>query len=239
MGEQKSAVVVAFEKQQGFGRVAVDGGGELPFDATVARAKVEELVVGAKVEIEIGPSRIPGRTKVTKLWLAGTSPDVPDPAAGPPSRELSVGPYVLLLPGFWLDREDKVREKDGHVAYDAVVAPNVSFDLAIVLGAADDGERRASLVRTYVEHHAAARHATRNVSLEGAQFEHHRFEGSPALPAGAAHDVYVGTGNGDLVVFGFVMPTSLDTAGSFTRLFERMVATAMVRRSQAIARAAR
>jgi VCBS repeat-containing protein len=58
MGEQKSAVVVAFEKQQGFGRVAVDGAGELPFDATVSRAKVEELVVGAKVEIEIGPSRI-------------------------------------------------------------------------------------------------------------------------------------------------------------------------------------
>jgi hypothetical protein len=146
---------------------------------------------------------------------------------------------MLLLPGFWLDRDDKVRQEEGLVAYDAVVAPKVSSDLAIFLGAAGDGERRASLLRTYVEHHAAARHATSNLSLEGAQFEHHRFEGSPALPAGAAHDVYIGTGNGDLVVFGFVMPASLDTAEAFTRLFERMIATAMIRRSQAIARASR
>lgn len=47
--------------------------GELPFDAVVTLAKPEELVAGAKVNVELGPSRIPGKLKVTKLWLEGAS----------------------------------------------------------------------------------------------------------------------------------------------------------------------
>ncbi len=31
------------------------------------------LVAGAKVNVEVGPSRIPGKQKVTKLWLVGAS----------------------------------------------------------------------------------------------------------------------------------------------------------------------
>ena len=69
----QKGVVVSFQKEAGFGRVNIEGGGELPFDAVVALAKPEELVAGAKVNVETGPSRIPGKLKVTKLWLEGTS----------------------------------------------------------------------------------------------------------------------------------------------------------------------
>ncbi len=73
MAESAKGVVVAFEKQQGFGRVAVEGMGELPFDSVVSLATPSELVAGAKVNLELGPSRIPGKMKVTKLWLEGAS----------------------------------------------------------------------------------------------------------------------------------------------------------------------
>lgn len=72
-------VVVSFQREQGFGRVTVDGLGELAFDAVVSLAKPEELTAGAKVNVELGPSRIPGKLKVTKLWLEGASGE---PAAG-------------------------------------------------------------------------------------------------------------------------------------------------------------
>jgi hypothetical protein len=70
---QAKGVVVAFQKEQGFGRVAVDGQGEMSFDAVVSLAKPADLVAGAKVNVEVGPSRIPGRMKITKLWLDGAS----------------------------------------------------------------------------------------------------------------------------------------------------------------------
>jgi hypothetical protein len=73
--ERKTGVVVGFQKEQGFGKVNVDGVGELPFDAVVSLAKPQELTPGAKVNVEIGPSRIPGKLKVTKLWLDGASAD--------------------------------------------------------------------------------------------------------------------------------------------------------------------
>jgi hypothetical protein len=68
------ATVVAFQREQGFGRVAVEGHGELPFDAVVAQPPPEKLVPGAEVEVEIGPSRIPGRMKITKLWIGEPPP---------------------------------------------------------------------------------------------------------------------------------------------------------------------
>lgn len=65
----KPATVVSFQREQGFGRVALEGEGELPFDAVVAQPPPEKLVPGAAVMVEVGPSRIPGRLKIVKLWI--------------------------------------------------------------------------------------------------------------------------------------------------------------------------
>jgi hypothetical protein len=70
---QSKAVVVSFQKEAGFGKVNVEGTGELSFDAVVSLAAPKDLVEGAKVNVELGPSRIPGKLKVTKLWLEGQS----------------------------------------------------------------------------------------------------------------------------------------------------------------------
>jgi hypothetical protein len=75
MTQSAKGVIVGFQREQGFGRVNVEQVGELAFDAVVTLAKPEELVAGAKVNVELGPSRIPGRLKVTKLWLEGASGD--------------------------------------------------------------------------------------------------------------------------------------------------------------------
>lgn len=75
MTQQAKGTVVGFQKEQGFGKVTIDGVGELPFDAVVSLAKPQELTPGAKVNVELGPSRIPGKLKVTKLWLEGASGD--------------------------------------------------------------------------------------------------------------------------------------------------------------------
>lgn len=74
MSEAKKATVVAFQKEQGFGRVNVEGDGELPFDAVVAQPPAEKLLPGTEVMVETGPSRIPGRIKVVKLWIGDTPP---------------------------------------------------------------------------------------------------------------------------------------------------------------------
>lgn len=70
----KKATIVSFQREQGFGRVALEAEGELPFDAVVAQPPPEKLVPGAEVMVEIGPSRIPGRLKVTKLWIGDAPP---------------------------------------------------------------------------------------------------------------------------------------------------------------------
>ncbi|CAN5911182.1 hypothetical protein BH11MYX4_BH11MYX4_50010 [soil metagenome] len=74
MSQGTKATVVAFQREQGFGRVAVEGQGELPFDAVVAQPAPERLVPGVQVMVEIGPSRIPGRMKITKLWIGDAPP---------------------------------------------------------------------------------------------------------------------------------------------------------------------
>jgi hypothetical protein len=74
MAQGTRATVVAFQREQGFGRVTVEGHGELPFDAVVAQPAPDKLVPGAEVLVEIGPSRIPGRMKITKLWIGDAPP---------------------------------------------------------------------------------------------------------------------------------------------------------------------
>lgn len=71
--EGKKATVVSFQREQGFGKVSVDGA-ELPFDAVVAQPPPEKLVPGAEVMVEVGPSRIPGRSKIVKLWIGDAPP---------------------------------------------------------------------------------------------------------------------------------------------------------------------
>lgn len=73
MAQTGKGVVVTFQREAGFGRVNIEGTGELSFDAVVTLAKPEDLVAGAKVNVELGPSRIPGKLKVMKLWLDGAS----------------------------------------------------------------------------------------------------------------------------------------------------------------------
>jgi hypothetical protein len=75
MAQTGKGVIVGFQREQGFGRVNIDDVGELPFDAVITLAKPEALVAGVKVNVELGPSRIPGKLKVTKLWLDGASGD--------------------------------------------------------------------------------------------------------------------------------------------------------------------
>lgn len=73
MAQTGKGVVVSFQKEAGFGKVNIEGTGELSFDAVVSLASPKDLVEGAKVNVEIGPSRIPGKLKVMKLWLEGQS----------------------------------------------------------------------------------------------------------------------------------------------------------------------
>lgn len=70
----KKATIVDFQQHQGFGRVSIEGEGEFPFDAVVAQPPPNKLVVGTEVMVETGPSRIPGRMKVTKLWIGDAPP---------------------------------------------------------------------------------------------------------------------------------------------------------------------
>lgn len=70
---QAKGVIVGFQREQGFGKVTVEGVGEMSFDAVITLAKPDDLKAGAKVNVELGPSRIPGKQKITKLWLDGHS----------------------------------------------------------------------------------------------------------------------------------------------------------------------
>jgi hypothetical protein len=74
MSKGTKATVVAFQREQGFGRVAVEGQGELPFDAVVAQPPPDRLSPGAEVMVEVGPSRVPGKLKITKLWIGDPPP---------------------------------------------------------------------------------------------------------------------------------------------------------------------
>jgi hypothetical protein len=74
MSDVKKGKIISFQMEQGFGKVDVEGVGEMSFDAVVAQPLPEKLVPGADVMVETGPSRIPGRTKVVKLWIGDTPP---------------------------------------------------------------------------------------------------------------------------------------------------------------------
>jgi hypothetical protein len=64
------ATIVEFRKEQGMGRVNVDGVGELPFDAAAVGVPWTSLVAGKQVQVDLGPSRLGGQ-RVIKLWIPG------------------------------------------------------------------------------------------------------------------------------------------------------------------------
>jgi len=73
MSDAKKGKITAFAMEQGFGKVDIEGLGELPFDAVVAQP-LDKLKPGCDVMVETGPSRIPGKLKVTKLWMGDPPP---------------------------------------------------------------------------------------------------------------------------------------------------------------------
>jgi hypothetical protein len=233
MAEAKRGTVVVFEKEQGFGRVAIDGGGELPFDATVALAKAEELTAGTAVLVETGPSRIAGRIKVTKLWRANAPPPA-DPTAGAlleRERMAKVGPYELLLPGFWPDLE--IEEKPGFVAARSHLGGGVKFELFLLAGKGSDAATRAAVIATHGR--ATKVHVRCDTDVMGLTFEGHRFEhlGDPAQDG--VYEAYFGDAYGDLLMLGclFLTPSSKDE--SLRRLFFTMVGGALIRRGRSLA----
>jgi hypothetical protein len=64
------ATIVEFKKEQGMGRVSVEGIGELSFDASTVGAAWASLTPGKQVEVDVGPSRLGGQ-KIVKLWIPG------------------------------------------------------------------------------------------------------------------------------------------------------------------------
>jgi hypothetical protein len=74
MGQGTKATIVDFKAEAGFGKVSVEGQGELPFDAVVAQPPPTKLLPGTEVMVEIGPSRIPGKLKIVKLWIGDAPP---------------------------------------------------------------------------------------------------------------------------------------------------------------------
>jgi hypothetical protein len=64
------ATIVEFKKEQGMGRVSVDGVGELSFDASAVGVSWTSLTPGKQCEVEVGPSRLGGQ-KIIKLWIPG------------------------------------------------------------------------------------------------------------------------------------------------------------------------
>ena len=233
MAEAKRGTVIVFAKEQGFGRVAIDGEGELPFDATVALAKAEELTAGTAVLVETGPSRIAGRIKITKLWRAD-APAPADPTAGAlleRERMAKVGPFEVLLPGFWPDLV--LEEKPGFVAARSHLGGGVKLELFVFTGKGTDGATRAAVVATHDR--ATKGHVRCDTDVMGLTFEGHRFEhlGDPA-PDGV-YEVYFGDAYGDLLMLGCLFQTPSSKDESWRRLFFTMVGGALIRRGRSVA----
>jgi hypothetical protein len=222
------ATVLEFLPEQGAGRVSVDGAGELPFDATVARVRFDQLVPGRRVHVELGPSRL-GGMRVVKLWVPGTEP--PPPPSSAPSREVRVGPYTLRLDSSW--KNGDVVEKPELARFNGVAAPGVSFDFTALLGAAFVAGTRESVVSTFTKAHAGARYTTWSTTIAGVTFEAHAFDGSPALAPGSRYELYVGAVYDDLLAVGFgLVESEVPKRDAWLRLFSAMTESAIVLRAR-------
>jgi hypothetical protein len=235
MGDAKRGTILGFEKEQGFGRVEIAGVGELSFDAMAAEVDAGDLVAGATVLVETGPSRIAGRTRVVKLWR----PDKPAPLdpAGQVSeggRTVKVGPYELQLPGFW--PELTLQDKPGFFGSSAALAGGMTFDFAVHVGKGEDAKEKAQLVAAHADSEKADRKARCDTTVMGAALEGHRFEGAKSRGADAVYELYVGSAYGDLIVLGcaFLQPSEKDE--SLRQLFFTMVGAALMRRGSAVAK---
>jgi len=221
------ATILEFSTQHGTGRVRIDGAGELAFDATVARVKLDQLVAGRRVHVELGPSRRGGE-RVVKLWIPGSEP--PPPPERIEVRSVAVGPFTLQLTGPW--RHTEVVEKPGRAGFGGVASRGVSFDLNVLLGAGHDDAERARMIAAFVEGHAGAIHSVSRTDIAQLPFETHVFDGSPALEAGARYEMHVGTVYDDLILVGYALVAAeVPRAEAWRRLFLSMVQAAIVSRA--------
>lgn len=104
--------IVSFSPQQGFGLVRLEGGQQMTFDVTVTEVVPGGLLAGVRVRVEIGPSRIPGRLVVKRLWAEGRARHTASqrPAApAPPAPKTGGGPLERTI---WRAGELRVREAE-------------------------------------------------------------------------------------------------------------------------------
>jgi len=221
--------IVEFTKEHGTGRVAIDGVGELPFDAAVSRAPFDLLVPGRRVQVELGPSRLGGQ-RVVKIGIPGTEPPPPPASTTKPIQTVQVGPYELRLTDFWVNGD--VVEKPGLARFNGVAAPGVSFDFTVLLGAGADTAERAKVLAAFAKGHAGAQHTVETTDeIARVPFERHSFESSPALEPGSVYELNVGTIYDDLLLVGYgIAPAEVPKLDAWRRLFASMAESAIVLR---------
>ena len=221
-----AGTIVSFECGKGFGRVAVDGVGELAFDVTAARLRIEDIVAGLSVEVTLAPSRLGGQ-RVAAIALPGAKPLAPAPPS-PPERRVKTGLYEFLLPDFWVDA--KVTEKPGLARLNSIAARDVSFDFNALLGGALDLAQRERVIAGFLQMHDGARHETWNTEVFRAPFVAYALADSPALGPGSLYELFVGVLYEDLIVFGCGLgPAEAPRRERWRMLFFSMVEGAFAR----------
>jgi hypothetical protein len=186
MVEGKLAQVIAFSKEQGFGRVRVEDEGEFVFDASVAQCSTDDLTVGADVFVCTGPGRVAGQQKVNRLWR-DAAPSV-QPSADEGERFESFGPYSFLLPPFW--PRDTVNDR-APIAVSAARLNDVSCMLLTYVGGALEMKAKPSLI---AERSTNARTTRCDQQVLGLSFEGYRFEGGSEVTT-----LYILATHGDLL----------------------------------------
>jgi hypothetical protein len=104
------AEVVSFSSAQGFGIARIESGQTMPFDISVSLIGAQGLTPGLRVRVDIGPSRIPGRLSIRRLWREGTSPD--RPVTRPPATPVARTSGDALDRVIWRAGELRIREAE-------------------------------------------------------------------------------------------------------------------------------
>lgn len=141
--------------------------------------------------------------------------------------KISVGPYALKLPDFWVSGSS--REKPGFFGYNAVAIPGVSFAFNVIVNCSDDNEK-ARVIDGLVSGYAPERHLSARSQFLGITFEAHRFEETKPLGPGSVYEVYITSAYGDLLMLGFGFVQPLEQEASLRHLFLSMVHGAIIER---------
>lgn len=144
---------------------------------------------------------------------------------------VSVGPYLLTLPDFWVGGE--LREKPGFFGYNAIAVEGVSFAFNVIVGRGDDAEERQRIVDAMAAGYAPERHLTNQSKFLGVPFEGHRFEETKPLGPGSIYELHLTSAYGDLLLLGFGFVAPLAQESSLRHLFLTLVNGAIVQRGYA------